>query len=147
MDQFNNIGSISKLEFAPSSGIVTSIPDASNIVTIYDDSSYVNLNIIHQSASIDQTHVFVNEGNEYVISASWVMAKVSADNNLSIKDLLNKPVSLRLTDANGVAYIIGDNRYPAYIKIGRFIPKAADGLNHYLFNVNYVSRYPLMILG
>ncbi len=147
MSQLLNIGSISKIEIALASEVFTSLPNSANIVTIDSPPTWVEIDKTFESASLAHSHSFVNEGSKYSIAASWIKPKISNTNNVSAMAYLNKPVSLKFTDANGTIYIVGNSNNPAYIKLDINIPKDAAGLNHYLFNVIYPSAYALELLG
>jgi hypothetical protein len=147
MSHLLNIGTISKIEIARASQVFTTMPTTTGIVSIVGSPSWNEVDHTFESASLNQVESFVNEGVKFVTTASWIKPKICSENTLSAISYINIPIALKITDANGVVYIIGNESNPAYIQFNINIPKEAAGLNHYLFNVVHASAYPLAILG
>lgn len=54
-----------------------------------------------------------NSGLIYTTTLDLSVSKITAENDLLIKAIVNRKVQFRVTDANGTIYLIGNDQFPA----------------------------------
>ena len=137
-----NIGSITKIEIAPSDQITLGTPNATNEVTVTNSGTWDEPSFTIETASWSEDEKSKNAGNTYVSKLKYQVPKVDPANYQAAHKYKNVPVVVRITDGNSNKVVIGTPDRPVFITTSKSIPEKTAGINAYQFEVNFESPHP-----
>lgn len=99
---------------------------------VFPDENFNQLDIIPYSGKLSSPFQKTSAGNGYYnTSVAFSIAKSSASNDAILKNIVNRKAQYRVSDANGVVYLVGNETYPARLTYTRALDGSPGSFNGY----------------
>lgn len=103
---------------------------------VFPEAEFSELDIIPQSGKLSELLQKDGGGNSYYDCAvDFTMAKSEAAKDTLLKSVASRKAQYRITDANEVVYLVGDESYPARLTHNRNIDGQPGSFNGYRCSV------------
>jgi len=99
---------------------------------IFPEAEFTPLEIIPHSGKLSSPFKKSSAGNSYYDTAvQFNIAKSELAKDVILKSIVNRKAQYRVTDANGVVYLVGSGTYPARLTYTRAIDGSPGSFNGY----------------
>lgn len=99
---------------------------------IFPEANFSALDIIPQSGKLSEPLLTNGGGNSYYdCQVPFTLAKSEAAKDTLLKSIAKRKAQYRLSDANGVVYLVGDESYPARLTYTRNLDGQPGSFNGY----------------
>jgi hypothetical protein len=99
---------------------------------IFPEANFVQLEIIPHSGKLSSPFQKNSSGNSYYnTTVTFNIAKSEPAKDAILKNIVSRKGQYRITDANGVVYLVGSETYPARLTYTRAIDGTPGSFNGY----------------
>lgn len=99
---------------------------------IFPESDFTALDVIPHSGKLSEPQLTDSGGNNYYdCQVPFSVAKSETAKDILLKSIANRKAQYRITDANGVVYLVGNESYPARLAYTRNLDGQPGSFNGY----------------
>lgn len=107
---------------------------------IFPDVDFTELDTIPHSGKLSEPLLTDDGGNDYYdCNVPFTIAKSEAAKDTLLKSIKNRRAQYRVTDANSVVYLVGDESYPARLTYTRNLDGSPGSFNGYRCSIDCTS--------
>lgn len=107
---------------------------------IFPETEFAEMEVIPHTGKLSSSSKVDSSGNAYYdTSVSFSVAKSESTKDTLLKSMVNRKAQYRISDANGVVYLVGTEATPARLTYTRSIEGTPGSFNGYTCTISCIS--------